>query len=225
MKTFYLKEYSVPIPYHKGSVVIRRGKTVEFQLERVYSSDTKDSRVKRKVIGKVDPADEGMMFPNETYFMLFPENSVPAEIRENYLYECRRKREIEELMKCPGRLAKSVAKGLELMKKEGIRLEEGDEKLLRENRRYALAKSVFDQLYGSMMDLAEKRPNEVADKYKVKMINEVLTEIRKELSEEHLAEYLAVIPEPEGEEGEEEGLTYSDVFMAMQWYKILQRGW
>ena len=79
------------------------------------------------------------------------------------------------------------------------------------------------------MDLAEKHPNEVVDQFKVRMINDVLDEMRAYLQGEYLEEYLKRIEEPveKNENGVTtlKGLTYSDVFMAMQWYKILQRGW
>ena len=87
-----LKEMTVPIP-EDGSVVIRNGKRVEYQLERVYSPETKDSRVKRQAIGKVDPMQEGRMFPNEAYFELFPDNEVPEDVRDEFLRECAIKRQ------------------------------------------------------------------------------------------------------------------------------------
>ena len=52
MKNCYLKAASVPIPRENPKVVIRNGKAVEFETERVYSPEKKDTRVKRVVIGK-----------------------------------------------------------------------------------------------------------------------------------------------------------------------------
>ena len=72
MTGYYLKELTVPIPQNDGRVVIRRGKTVEYELDRTYSQERQDTRVTRRVIGKVDPVNLGRMFPNEMYFQLFP---------------------------------------------------------------------------------------------------------------------------------------------------------
>ena len=228
-KAFYLRSLVVPIPYGAGPVVVRNEKTVEFQLERHYELGGQNSRVKRKVIGKIDPANPEMMFPNESYFELIPDNSVPYEIREAFLSECQRRREIEEIKKNPDQLAKSIAEGLEKLRTGNFETEgNGGTDTEDGKRRYALARSVFDQMYCSMMDLAEKRPNEVVDKEKVRMINDVLEVLRENLKGEELEEYLEAIQEPEPDECDEntlKGLTYSDVFMLMQWYKVLQRGW
>ena len=229
MKNYYLRSYSVPIPFDKGPVIIRDEKTIEYQVERDYSLGRNHSRVRRKVIGKVDQGHPGMMVPNESYFELIPENPVPAEIREAFLNECRRRREIEEVKRDPDRLAKSIAEGLEKLRTGRFEMEGNERKDMgAENRRYALARSVFDQMYNSMMDLAEKRPNEVVDKKKIGIINDVLEVLRENLKEEELGQYLEEIQEPEPDENDEntlKGLTYSDVFMLMQWYKVLQRGW
>ena len=77
MKDYYLRTMTVPIPLDDGPVVLRQGKTVEYQLERTYESEDKSTRVKRRVIGKVDPVNPSRMFPNETYFRLFPEK-IPS---------------------------------------------------------------------------------------------------------------------------------------------------
>ncbi len=78
-RRYFLISLVVPIPYGQGPVAIRDERTVEFQTERHYELGGQNSRVKRRVIGKIDP---GMMFPNESYFELIPENPVPAEIQE-----------------------------------------------------------------------------------------------------------------------------------------------
>ena len=230
MKGYYLKEYPVPIPYGAGPVVVRNGKTVQFQTERDYTYGRENTRVKRRVIGKINPEIREMMFPNETYFELIPNNPVPVEVREDFLSECQRKREIEAIKKDPEALMKSIAEGLAKLQREGAEMN-GDYEMNpeEEGRRYALARSVFDQLYTSIMDLAEKHPNEVVDQFKVRMINDVLDEMRAYLQGEYREEYLKRIEEP-AEKNENgvttlKGLTYSDVYMAMQWYKILQRRW
>ena len=61
----YLREWTVPIPWDQGNIVIRKGDTVEYQLDRTYEPEDKSTRVQRKVIGKVDPVQAGRMFPNE----------------------------------------------------------------------------------------------------------------------------------------------------------------
>ena len=48
----------------------------------------KNMRVKRRTIGIVDTVNPKRMFPNEAYFELFPENEVPAEIRDEFLRDC-----------------------------------------------------------------------------------------------------------------------------------------
>ena len=112
-----LKEMTVPIP-DDGSVVIRNGKRVEYQLERVYSPETKDSRVKRQAIGKVDPMQEGRMFPNEAYFELFPDNEVPEDVRDEFLRECAIKRDMEVIRRNPEEIVDQVINGLGAMNSE-----------------------------------------------------------------------------------------------------------
>ena len=91
MENYYLKTITVPIPEDK-LVVIRKGERVEYEIDRIYLPEEQNTRVKRKVIGRVDPVQPGRMFPNEAYFQLFPENEVPEEIREEFLRECEIKR-------------------------------------------------------------------------------------------------------------------------------------
>ena len=45
MKDYYLRTMTVRIPLEDGPVVIRQGKTVEYQLERTYESEDKSTRV------------------------------------------------------------------------------------------------------------------------------------------------------------------------------------
>ena len=65
MKSNYLTTMTVQIP--REGTVIRNEKTVEYQMDRTYAPEDKSTRVKRKVIGKVDPVQLGRMFPNELY--------------------------------------------------------------------------------------------------------------------------------------------------------------
>ena len=112
----YLREITVPIPWDQGHIVIRRGDTVEYQLDRTYESEDKSTRVQRKVIGKVDPVQPGRMFPNEFYFELFPDNEVPEEVREEFLRACAIKRQMSVIRKNPEEVVDNVMRGLEQMR-------------------------------------------------------------------------------------------------------------
>ena len=112
MTGYYLKELTVPIPQNDGRVVIRRGKTVEYELDRTYSQERQDTRVTRRVIGKVDPVNLGRMFPNEMYFQLFPENEVPEEVRDEFLRGCEIKRRMQEIRRSPEEIVDRVINGL-----------------------------------------------------------------------------------------------------------------
>ena len=111
MDQYYLKELTVPIPEDK-LVVIRKGKSVEYETDRIYSPETKNTRVVRRVIGRVDPVNPGRMFPNETYFQLFPENEVPEEVRDEFLRGCEIKRQMQEIRRSPEEIIEGVVNGL-----------------------------------------------------------------------------------------------------------------
>ena len=113
-----LKEVTVPIP-EDGNVVIRNGKRVEYQLDRVYSPETKDSRVARRVIGKVDPVQPGRMFPNELYFEIFPDNEVPEEISDEFLRDCAIKRDMGVIRQNPEEIVDKVVEGLDMLSQGG----------------------------------------------------------------------------------------------------------
>ena len=114
MDQYYLKELTVPIPEDK-LVVIRKGKSVEYETDRIYSPETKNTRVVRRVIGRVDPVNPGRMFPNETYFQLFPENKVPAEVRDEFLRGCEIKRQMQTIRRNPEEIIEGVVNGLNEM--------------------------------------------------------------------------------------------------------------
>ncbi len=99
MKSNYLTTMTVQIP--REGTVIRNEKTVEYQMDRTYAPEDKSTRVKRKVIGKVDSLQPGRMYPNELYFELFPDNEVPVEIRDEFLRDCAIKREMEVIRQNP----------------------------------------------------------------------------------------------------------------------------
>ena len=200
-----LKEMTVPIP-EDGSVVIRNGKRVEYQLERIYSPETKDSRVKRQVIGKVDPVQPGRMFPNEFYFELFPDNEVPEDVREEFLRECAIKRQMHVIRQSPEEIVDNVVKGLSELRVES---EEW-----RVEKNYRMLRRVFDEVYYAVEELAGKYPNEVIVPFKVERINEVLQALRSSIDDNKMTPYLRLI---------EEGLTYSDVLLLLKWYKVLPR--
>ena len=201
MTGYYLATVTVPIPEDK-LIVIRDGKKVEYEIDRTYIGN-RSTRVKRKVIGKVDPVQPGRMFPNEFYFELFPENEVPEEVREEFLRACAIKRQMSVIRKNPEEVVDNVMRGLE---------QEG----------YVMLRRVFDEIYYAVEELAGKFPNEVIVPFKVERINEVLDALRESIKQERgLSDrplfpfgFLRLI---------DEGLTYSDVLLMMKWYKVLPR--
>ena len=234
MDQYYLKELTVPIPEDK-LVVIRKGKSVEYETDRIYSPETKNTRVVRRVIGRVDPVNPGRMFPNETYFQLFPENKVPAEVRDEFLRGCEIKRQMQTIRRNPEEIIEGVVNGLNEM--GGF--PQGNAHAPRPVTQHRIglhpplaaavmcSSRLFDDIYYSIEELAGKYPNEVIVPFKVKQINEVLEEIRKNVDDEGIRPYLRLIEEPEiaEENGSTmiKGLTYSDVLMMLKWYKVLPR--
>ena len=238
MTGYYLKELTVPIPQNDGRVVIRRGKTVEYELDRTYSQERQDTRVTRRVIGKVDPVNLGRMFPNEMYFQLFPENEVPEEVRDEFLRGCEIKRRMQEIRRSPEEIVDRVINGLNELRDDGRNVGDGSVVPHSWNEQkpspcsgkslsYILLRRLFDDIYYSVEELAGKYPNEVIVPFKVKQINEVLEEIRKNVDDEGILPYLRLIEEPgiTEENGSTiiKGLTYSDVLLMMKWYKVLPR--
>ena len=124
MDQYYLKELTVPIPEDK-LVVIRKGKSVEYETDRIYSPETKNTRVVRRVIGRVDPVNPGRMFPNETYFQLFPENKVPAEVRDEFLRGCGIKRQMQTIRRNPEEIIEGVVNGLSELRTSGCNAGDG----------------------------------------------------------------------------------------------------
>ena len=236
MAGYYMKEMTVPIPDDRR-VVIRREKTVEYEIDRNRSEDKGDTRVTRRVIGKVDPGNLGRMFPNEMYFQLFPENEVPEEVRDEFLRGCEIKRRMQEIRRSPEEIIEGVVNGLSEL---GCGRNVGDGSLVphscncekpspcsEKSLSYVLLRRLFDDIYYAIEELASKYPNEVIAPFKVKQINEVLEEIRKNVDDEGILPYLRLIEEPgiTEENGSTiiKGLTYSDVLLMMKWYKVLPR--
>ena len=245
MAGYYMKEMTVPIPDDRR-VVIRREKTVEYEIDRNRSEDKGDTRVTRRVIGKVDPVNLGRMFPNEMYFQLFPENEVPEEVRDEFLRGCEIKRRMQEIRRSPEEIIEGVVNGLSELGISGCNA--GDGSLVPHscncekpspcstrapfgcsvnNLSYVLLRRLFDDIYYAIEELASKYPNEVIAPFKVKQINEVLEEIRKNVDDKGILPYLQLIEEPEetGEDGKSvlKGLTYSDILLMLKWYKVLPR--
>ena len=220
MDQYYLKELTVPIPEDRLAV-IRKGKSVEYETDRIYSPETKNTRVVRRVIGKVDPVNPGRMFPNETYFQLFPENEVPEEVRDEFLRGCEIKRQMQEIRRSPEEIIEGVVAGLQFLRGNGIHEEEGN------GVNPTMLRRLFDDVYYSVEELAGKYPNEVMDPYKAKRVNEVLEGLQKSVEDEAILPYLRLIEEPEetGEDGKRvlKGLTYSDILLMLKWYKVLPR--
>ncbi len=106
--------------------MIRKGERVEYEIDRIYLPEEQNTRVKRKVIGKVDPVQPGRMFPNEFYFELFPDNEVPEEIREEFLRECEIKRQMKIIRRSPEEVVDHVVRGLGVMNSELFRCGGGD---------------------------------------------------------------------------------------------------
>ena len=217
MGNYYLKTVTVPIPFEDKLVVIRKGVRVEYEIDRIYLPEEQNTRVKRNVIGKVDPVQPGRMFPNEFYFELFPENEVPEEVREEFLRACAIKRQMSVIRKNPEEVIDGVVKGLEILgglsdrPPDPLRPEcfcEGDE------MNYTMLRRVFDEIYYAVEELAGKFPNEVIVPFKVERINEILEALRDNTDDDRIRPFLRLI---------EEGLTYSDVLLMMKWYKVLPR--
>ena len=236
MDQYYLKELTVPIPEDRLAV-IRKGKSVEYETDRIYSPETKNTRVVRRVIGKVDPVNPGRMFPNEMYFQLFPENEVPEEVRDEFLRGCEIKRQMQEIRRSPEEIIEGVVNGLSEL---GCGRNVGDGSLVphscncekpspcsEKSLSFVLLRRLFDDIYYAIEELASKYPNEVIAPFKVKQINEVLEEIRKNVDDKGILPYLRLIEEPEetGEDGKSvlKGLTYSDILLMLKWYKVLPR--
>lgn len=228
MTHYYLSSWTVDVPRDER-IVIRKEKTVEYQLERVYSPETKNSRVKRCAIGKIDPSNRSRMYPNENYFRLFPENSVPEQIRDAFLRKCEFSREKEKIRKDPDAMAQMVAEGMKMLLKEnrknGENREEasGTEKNLTD---FMIVREMFDKLYYYMDMLAEKNPNDIVNAFKVQRINEVLEEFRAYVQDGEMKKYLQLLEEPVEETDEKgnkvlTGMTYSDAMVLLKWYKSM----
>ena len=239
-----LKDYAVNIPFDLGGIVVKREKWVEMETERTYPEGKKGSRVKRVTIGQVVPLFPGKMYPNENYFSLVVPNSVPEEIRDDFLRRCERKRELAELKKDPERMMRQVEAGIRFLKEEGrrIKMEQkqqdgGPEGMdvsgtvqTEESERFwfitdahelEYVMKVFGDLYNLMEVYASRNPKDTLDGYKVAMFNRILEELKLTMPEHRILQGLETIAAP-GEDGK--GMTYSDALMLLTWYKNCLRG-
>ena len=217
MENYYLKTITVPIPIDDKLVVIRKGERVEYEIDRTYSPEEQNTRVKRKVIGRVDPVQPGRMFPNEAYFQLFPENEVPEEVRDEFLRECEIRRQMRVIRKNPEEVAEGVVRGLSDLRVESEEwraLSRVESEEWRVKMSYTVLRRVFDEIYYAVEELAGKFPNEAIVPFKVDRINEVLDSLRNSVEDDSIKPFLRLI---------EQGLSYSDVLVMMKWYKVLPR--
>ena len=233
----YLKDYPVEIPFDQYRIVIRKEKWVSMEVERKYNKETGNSRVQRKVIGQVVPLFPGKMYPNENYFSLVVPNSVPEEIRDDFLRRCERKRELAELKKDPERMMRQVENGIRFLKEEGrkIKMEQGkalenpeagagtEEKFwfITDAHELEYVMKVFGDLYNLMEIYASRNPKDTLDGYKAAMFNRILEELKLTMPEHRILQGLETIAAP-GEDGK--GMTYSDALMLLTWYKNCLRG-
>ena len=240
----YLKDFAVDIPFDTGKVVIRKEKWVMLEVERTYSSESQDTRVKRVTIGQVAPLFPGKMYPNESYFSLVVPNSVPEDVRDDFLCRCERQRELAELKKDPERMMRQVEAGIRFLKEEGrkIKMEQkqrdcepesmnASEKVQTEEsekfwfitnaHELEYVMKVFGDLYNLMEVYASRNPKDTLDGYKAVMFNRILEELKLTMPEHRILQGLETIAAPE-EDGK--GMTYSDALMLLTWYKNCLRG-
>jgi len=240
----FLKEYMVDIPFNTEKVVIRREKSVTIEVARTYSSETQNSRVKRVTIGQVVPLFPGKMYPNENYFSLVVPNSVPEDVRDDFLCRCKRQRELAELKKDPERMMRQVEAGIRFLKEEGrkIKMEQKQQDLgpegidfsgtvqteesekfwfITDAHELEYVMKVFGDLYNLMEVYASRNPKDTLDGYKAVMFNRILEELKLTMPEHRILQGLEMIAAP-GEDGK--GMTYSDALMLLTWYKNCLRG-
>ena len=240
----YLKDYPVEIPFDQYRIVIRKEKWVSMEVERKYNKETGNSRVQRKVIGQVVPLFPGKMYPNENYFSLVVPNSVPADVRDDFLRWCERQRELAELKKDPERMMRQVEAGLRFLQEAGrkIKMEQKQQDggpegrdvsgtvQTEESERFwfitdahelEYVMKVFGDLYNLMEVYASRNPKDTLDGYKAAMFNRILEELKLTMPEHRILQGLETIAAP-GEDGK--GMTYSDALMLLTWYKNCLRG-
>ena len=84
-------DFSIKIPEEKGKIIIKKkgnATYVLYQYGSKYNSDKKYAVPQRTIIGKLDPENEGRMFPNEKCQEFFADLCVPDELPESYRSCC-----------------------------------------------------------------------------------------------------------------------------------------
>lgn len=80
-------DFSVKIPVVPGKIIRKKkGNSVYvlFQYGQKYNKEKQYSVPLRAIIGKVDPMDDTLMYPNENYQVHFPDAVLPEELPEAY---------------------------------------------------------------------------------------------------------------------------------------------
>lgn len=86
-------DFVVQIPSARGKIITKKkgnATYILYQYGQNYNPDKKYAIPKRTVIGKVDPSDSSLMFPNERFQEYFPEVIFPEELPETHRSCCLR---------------------------------------------------------------------------------------------------------------------------------------
>ena len=84
---------TVKIPVVKGKIITKKkgGTTyVLYQYGSVYNHEKRYAVPKRTIVGKADPNDRTLMFPNERFQEYFPDAELPEELPFAYRSCCLR---------------------------------------------------------------------------------------------------------------------------------------
>ncbi len=84
-------DFKVEIPHEKGKITQKtiKGTTyIYYLLERVYNPDKQYGEPRATSIGKVCEDDTGMMFPNDKYYVYFPDATIPEEDSASSMSSC-----------------------------------------------------------------------------------------------------------------------------------------
>jgi len=80
-------DYTVKIPQIKGKIIKKKkgdATYILFQYGQNYKPDKKYAIPQRTIIGKLHPANNEIMYPNEKFQEYFPDVSLPEELPEAY---------------------------------------------------------------------------------------------------------------------------------------------
>ena len=88
---------------------------------------------------------------------------------------------------------------------------------------FDMLRSLFNEMYDEVNEQKKKKPDSMANAFKVKRINKILTPLYDLMREEPYAEFLELIPEPTEEKAGrgtvETGLSYSDIALVLSQYR------